>query len=81
MNTPARQPAWPLSHWDVKQGNPAEVETCAELVLEAYTRAVRTIAGKQDAFIVAMRVWRERNPNASPEMVRPAVATILCREQ
>lgn len=62
-------------------GSPAtEVRTddelCAQLVIDAYTRAMKT--GGRNAFEVAVKVWREHYPNASPEMASPAVATLLC---
>ena len=79
MNTPARQPAWPPSPWDVKQEHLANDKICAELVLDAYTNATRS-PGQRDAFNAAVRVWRECNPNASPEMARPAVAIILTKK-
>lgn len=51
-------------------------ERCAQLVIETYTRAPKT--GGQNAFEVAVKIWREQNPDASPETARTAVATILC---
>ena len=78
MNTPARQPAWPPSPWDVKQEHLADDKICAELVLDAYTNATRS-PGQRDAFNAAVRVWRECNPNASLDMARPAVAIILAK--
>ena len=79
MNTPARQPAWPPSSWDVKQDHLAGDEICDKLVLDAYTNATRS-PDRRDAFNAAVRVWRECNPSASPEMAGPAVATILAKK-
>ena len=79
MNIPARQPAWPPSPWDVKQEHLAGDEICAKLVLDAYTDATRS-PGQRDAFNAAIRVSRECNPNASPEMARLAVAIIFAKK-
>jgi hypothetical protein len=47
---------------------------CTEIVLEAYTSA-----RPQDAFEAAVRVYRERNPAATLNAARRAVAEIICR--
>jgi hypothetical protein len=63
----------------VKQEHLADDKICPKLVLDAYTNATRS-PGQWDAFYAAVRVWRECNPNASPEMARPAVAIILAKK-
>ena len=51
-----------------------------QLVLDAYTNAMRSPQHRQDAFKVAVRAWRDHHPDASPEEAAPAVATILCNK-
>jgi len=63
----------------VRQADPADDKVCAKLVLDAYTNAVRS-PDRRDAFNTAVGVWREYNPNASPEMAGAAVATILAKK-
>ena len=47
---------------------------CTEIVLEVYSSA-----RPQDAFEAAVRVYRERNPGATLNAARRAVAEIICR--
>jgi hypothetical protein len=63
----------------LKQENAPENQTCTKLVLDAYTNALKS-PGWRDAFNAAVRVWRECNPTASPEMAGAAVATILAKK-
>ena len=51
-----------------------------QLVLDAYTNAMRSPRHRNDAFTVAVRAWRDHHPDASPEEAAPAVATILCNK-
>lgn len=55
-----------------------EASTLAQIVINAYTTAMTLTRNEPKAFDSAVRVWRERNPNASPEEGPPAVATIIC---
>jgi hypothetical protein len=55
-----------------------EASNLAQLVINAYTTAVASTRDERRAFDAAVRAWRERNPNASPEEGPPAVATIFC---
>jgi hypothetical protein len=57
-----------------------EVGTLAELVLDAYTSAMAVTRDDRRAFDAAVSAWRERNPKASPEQGRPAVAMIICHK-
>jgi hypothetical protein len=50
----------------------------AQLVINAYTMAMSFTHDEHKAFDAAMRAWRERNPNASPDQGPPAVAAIIC---
>ena len=50
----------------------------AQIVINAYTAAMALTRNEQKGFDAAVRAWRERNPNASPEEGPPAVATIIC---
>jgi hypothetical protein len=52
----------------------------AVVVLNAYTTAMTFTRNERRAFDAALRAWRERNPNASPEQGPPAVATIICHK-
>jgi hypothetical protein len=54
-----------------------EASNLAQMVMNAYTTAMTVTRNKQKAFESAVRAWRERNPNASPEEGPPAVATII----
>jgi hypothetical protein len=49
----------------------------AQMVINAYVTAMTVTRNEQKAFDSALRAWRERNPNASPEQGPPAVATII----
>ena len=60
--------------------DPEENKICAQLVLDAYASSMRSGPTRRDAFRAAVRVWRERNPHASPEIAGAAVATILCNK-
>lgn len=57
-----------------------ETGNLAQLVINAYTMAMSVTHNEQKAFDSAVRAWRERNPNASPEQGPPAVATIICQK-
>jgi hypothetical protein len=57
-----------------------EAGNLAQLVIDAYTAAVAVTHDERKAFDSAVRAWRERNPNASPEQGPPAVATIICHK-
>ena len=50
------------------------------MVITAYTTAMAVTRNEQKAFDAAVRAWRERNPNASPEWGPPAVATIISQK-
>ena len=55
-----------------------KVANTSVLVLNAYITAMTLGRDERKAFDAAVRAWRERNPNASPEQGPPAVATIIC---
>lgn len=72
----AQQPASHSRSRGDEQIVPAEEPTgkdSAAAVLQAYTSAA-----PQDAFEAAVRVYRERNPNAQMSAARRAVAEIIC---
>ena len=54
-----------------------EASNLTQLVINAYTTARVFTRDERRAFEAAVRAWRERNPNASPEEGPPAVATII----
>lgn len=54
-----------------------EASNLTQLVINAYTTARAFTRDERRAFEAAVRAWRERNPNASPEEGPPAVATII----
>ena len=58
----------------------SDATDCARAVLDAYTSALRSRFDERRAFGEAVRVWRQHNPNASPEQGPPAVATIICNK-
>jgi hypothetical protein len=55
-----------------------EASNLAQMVINAYTIAMSLTRNEQKGFDAAVRAWRERYPNASPEQGPPAVATIIC---
>jgi hypothetical protein len=55
-----------------------EASNLAQMVINAYSTTMAVTRNEQKAFDSAVRAWRERNPNASPEEGPPAVATIIC---
>jgi hypothetical protein len=55
-----------------------EASNLAHMVINAYSTAMAVSRNEQKAFDSAVRAWRERNPDASPEDGPPAVATIIC---
>lgn len=57
-----------------------EASNLAQMVITAYTTAMAVTRNEQKAFDAAVRAWRERNPNASPEWGPPAVATIISQK-
>jgi hypothetical protein len=57
-----------------------EADNLAHVVINAYTAAMTFGRNERKAFEAAIRAWRERNPNASPEEGPPAVATIICHK-
>ena len=61
-------------------GKNSETASLAQLVTDAYTTAMTLTRNERRAFDAAVRAWRERNPNASPEQGPPAVATIICHK-
>lgn len=65
---------------NISMGEDLEASNLAQLVINAYTTAMAVTRNEQKAFESAVRAWRERNPNASPEQGPPAVATIICNK-
>ena len=64
----------------VPSGEELEQSNLTQIVLNAYTTAMAFTRDERKAFDSAVRAWRERNPSASPEQDRPAVATIICNK-
>ena len=62
----------------VRPADELAASNLAQLVINAYTMTMKLTHNEQKAFDSAVRAWRERNPNASPEQGPPAVATIIC---
>jgi hypothetical protein len=65
---------------NASMGEDLEASNLAQLVINAYSTAMALTRDERRAFQSAVRAWRERNPNASPEQGPPAVATIICNQ-
>jgi hypothetical protein len=57
-----------------------EARNTAQLVLNAYKTTMVFSHNEKKAFNAAVRAWRERNPNASPEKGPATVASIICHK-
>ena len=58
----------------------ANNDECARAVLAIYSDTLRGCRNERRAFDDAVRAWRQRYPNASPEEAPPAVASIICHK-
>jgi hypothetical protein len=72
-----RQDQPTISH--VVPGTP-ETNNVAHAVVAAYRTAMADLANDEKAVDAAVRVWRERYPDASVQLAQPAVADILSHE-
>jgi hypothetical protein len=72
-------PSLPIS-LNVRPDEELEASNLTHLVINAYSIAMAVSRNEKKAFDSAVRAWRERNPNASPEQGPPAVATIICQK-
>lgn len=60
---------------------PASAEVggdCTQLVLDAYTRTIRSYHDPHAAFEAAVTVYRANNPTVVEEVARRTVANMIC---
>jgi hypothetical protein len=69
----------PISFDTIPEGK-LKTSNTAAIVLNVYTTTMTLTRNEPKAFDAAVRAWRERNQNASPEKGPRAVATIICHK-